>query len=387
VAPCVNQPSEDRVVSLLTSLMALPTVNPMGRPYEGPFPVERPVVELLERLFAPFGVKMQRQPCSLIHESLLITIPGAASQPGTLLEAHVDTVPAEDWADRAFLPRVADGRVYGRGACDNKGSLAAMVLALLQLLESGKQPSSTIWLLAAGDEEYAQCGIRYFMSQQPGQIGRAVIGEPTEVAPVIQQKGVLRWDITVQGRSAHSSMPEHGRNAILDMTRVMEELSRYERELQSRHVNPLMTGPTLSVTMIHGGHSRNAVPYECTIAVDFRPLPEMDRHLAMGELKQRLQALDLQLTHHDFQCNVPGLNTSADDPFVQRVLALCSTQLGRNVAAAGVPYGSDACWMPPGVPTIVLGPGDIAQAHAIEEYVAIEQVQQCAAVYYDILCE
>ena len=375
----------DRAVSLLTDLIALQTVNPMGRPYDGPLPVERPVVEYLERLFAPFGVKCERQSCSPLYESLLITVPGEESDRGTLFESHMDTVPADDWADRAFVPRISNGKIYGRGACDDKGSLAAMVLALVQLLESGKQPPSTVWLLAAGDEEHSQCGIRHYMSQSPSPMGRAVIGEPTGTIPVIEQKGVIRWDITVHGRSAHTSQPENGRSAILDMLRVIEELSRHETDLQRRYQNPLMTGPTIAVTMIHGGRTRNAVPDECTIAVDFRLLPQMDRGLAMEELKRGLRSLQIPLTHSDFQCNVPGLRTPANDSFVQRVVSLCRDRLGRDVAPAGVPYGSDACWMPAEVPTIVLGPGDIAQAHGVDEYVELEQVHHCAAVYYQIM--
>jgi acetylornithine deacetylase len=160
---------------------------------------------------------------------LLIIVPGGSDAPGTLFESHIDTVPADDWADTAFVPRIEGDTLYGRGACDDKGSLAAMVLALLQLLESGEPPPTTVWLLAAGDEEYGQSGIRHFMSQNVLPLGRGVFGEPTSCLPVIQQKGVLRWDITGRGHSAHTSQPELGRNAILDMFRVAQELALHQR--------------------------------------------------------------------------------------------------------------------------------------------------------------
>src|SRR5260221_4399832 len=105
----------NRAEKLLCDLVALSTVNPMGRSYQADAPVERPVIEYLERLFAPYKVELRRLPSSPIHESLLVTIPGQTEASGTLLESHIDTVPADDWLDRAFVPRVSDGRVFGRG--------------------------------------------------------------------------------------------------------------------------------------------------------------------------------------------------------------------------------------------------------------------------------
>jgi acetylornithine deacetylase len=377
----------DRVAELLCDLIALPTVNPMGRPYHGDSPVERPVTEYLEHLFSPFGLPIERKRCSPVHESLLITIPGRTSEPGTLLEAHMDTVPADDWPDRAFQPRREGTVIYGRGACDDKGSLAAMVIALLEILDAGERPPQTVWFLAAGDEEYAQTGIRQFVAEHAAPIGRGIFGEPTECVPVVQHKGTIRWDITLHGRSAHTSQPELGRNAILDAMRLIGYLAQYQEQLCRRFTSLWVSGPTLTVTMIHGGRTRNAVPDDCTLAVDFRILPGMDRRQSVDELLASLEALQLPITHGDFQCFAPALNTSPDDPLVQTALALCRKMLGLHVMPAGVPYGSDAGWVPDGVPAIVLGPGNIAHAHAVDEYVDLAQVAQCAALYRQLLLQ
>lgn len=377
--------NHERVASLLSDLIALQTVNPMGRPYEGAVPVERPVVEYLERLFAPFGVEMRRACCSPIHESLLITIPGRTATHGTLLEAHIDTVPADDWLDRAFQPRRQGSRVYGRGACDDKGSLAAMAVALVEILESGTRPAQAVWFLAAGDEEYGQTGIKRFIAEHQTPIGRAVFGEPTDCVPVIQHKGTIRWDITVRGRSAHTSQAELGRNAIVDAMHVIERLAHYQDELQSRFVSDWVSGPTLTVTMIQGGRTRNVVPDQCTMAVDFRILPGMDARRSVDELFTSLDQLEVSIAHSEFQCFAPALNTSPDDPFVQTALNVCEEVLGRSVSPTGVPYGSDAGWVPTGVPAIVLGPGNIASAHAVDEHVDLEQVTQCAGIYRKLL--
>jgi acetylornithine deacetylase len=374
-----------RSLRILGDLIALPTVNPMGRPYNGDAPVERPVIEYLERLFSPFGLKIERDRCSPIHESLLITIPGRTDAAGTLLEAHIDTVPGDDWLEHAFQPRLQGSLVFGRGACDDKGSLAAMVIALLEILESGERPPQTVWFLAAGDEEYAQTGIKNFIKNHPVPIGRGIFGEPTDVVPVIQHKGTIRWDITVHGRSAHTSQPELGRNAIEGAMQIVVYLSQYQDELRRRYTNPWLSGPTLTVTMIHGGRTRNAVPDECTIAVDFRILPGMDRQHSVNELFAALAVLEIPITHHEFQCFAPALNTSPDHPLVQTALACCLATVGHDLMPAGAPYGSDACWLPVGVPAIVLGPGTIAKAHAVDECVDLNQVSQCAAIYRQLL--
>src|SRR5262245_11950394 len=260
-----------------------------------------------------------------------------------------------------------------------------MVLALCDLLDSGERPPQTVLLLAAGDEECGQTGIKAFAAADAWDVGRGVFGEPTSVRPVVQHKGTIRWDVTVRGRSAHSSQPELGRNAILDTFRVIECLQEKTTELRRRFPNPLMPGPALTVTMIRGGRTRNAVPDECTLAVDFRIVPGMDRHAAIEDVFAAIATLGLEVEHSDFQCFAPALSTSPLDPLAQKALALCSAELGRELTAAGAPYGSDACYMPHGRPAIVLGPGSIDVAHAIDERVPIAEVVQCARVYRKLM--
>src|SRR5262245_18427264 len=184
----MNPITKENAARILADLVAIPSVNPMGRPYDQPVPVERRVTEYLEQLFAPHGVSMARQCSGPTHENLLIPVPGRRPGPATLFESHMDTVPAEDWLDRAFTPRREGNRLFGRGACDDKGPLTAMALAVLDLLESGTTPPHPVLFLAAGDEEYAQTGIKHFRAENR-DVGRGVFGEPTSLAPIIQHKG------------------------------------------------------------------------------------------------------------------------------------------------------------------------------------------------------
>jgi len=375
----------ERAERLLSDLVALRTVNPMGRPYDSPEPVERPAVDYLLDRFRPRAVEMQRLEASPIHESLLITLEGRKSGPYVLLESHLDTVPADDWAEVAFVPRVRDGRLFGRGACDDKGSLAAMILAVEEILESGSQPPLPVALLAAGDEEHAQTGIKQFATLGHA-LARAVIGEPTRLQPMIQHKGVIRWDITVRGRSAHSSQPELGRDAIAGAMRVMGRLEEHQRRLREGFVSRLMSGPTITVTMIRGGRIRNIVADECTLAVDFRVVPGMEPAAAREELIASLAELGVELSHSSVQVMTPPLATSPDDPFARLALDVCRRVTGRSeLEFAGAPYSSDAAWVADRASTIVLGPGSIECAHAVDEHIELEEVVRGARIYFELL--
>jgi acetylornithine deacetylase len=376
--------TRDRALTILTDLIARPSVNPMERPWQGKEPVERQVADYIEGLFAPYGARLERQAVSAMHESLLLEIPGQTDQPGRLFESHMDTVPADDWPDRAFIPRVEGDTVYGRGACDDKGCLAAMILAALDLLETKTVPPRPVLFLAAGDEECGQTGIKYFRNTNR-PVANAIFGEPTNLVPVVQHRGTIRWDITVHGKSAHTSRPELGVNAILGMVEVIQTLARCQEEARARYSSPLLPGPGLTVTMIHGGRTRNAVPDECTIAVDYRIVPGMDRQVVRDEVIRTLDQLGLKITHKPPHTNTPPLTTSPTDPFSLEVLEICRKAAGPHIELSGVPYGTDAAWISDRAPSLVLGPGSIVSAHAIDENIDINEVVACAQIYRDIM--
>jgi acetylornithine deacetylase/succinyl-diaminopimelate desuccinylase-like protein len=374
----------DRVVDILCELISRETTNPMGREVRDDRPVERPVIEYLEDLFGRYDVQLSRQTVGGIHENLVIEVEGGQEGPGLLLESHMDTVPADDWRDRAFAPRIEDGEVLGRGACDDKGPLAAMVTALMEVLESGERLPQPCTLVAAADEEYAQTGILHFVEQMERDYCFGVFGEPTRNVPIIQHKGAARWDITALGQSAHSSQAELGRNAIYEMGRVLDAIRAYEESLQERHTNPLLTGPRITVTMIEGGTARNIVPERCTVAVDFRIMPGLDPEVERQKLIVHLGELGVKLNHDQVQILAPPLSTQADDPCVAVVSELCAQVLNGSVAPEGAPYGTDAARFN-GIPAVVLGPGDIDYAHAIDERIAIDDLQKGKEIYRQCL--
>lgn len=376
-----------RATDLLASLVSIDSVNPMGRAYSRPHPVERQAIEFIEHLFAAHThlVSLERQACSEFHESLVISLKNDQEQPVALFESHIDTVPAEDWPERALHPTINEGCLVGRGACDDKGSLAAMLLALLEILEEGIKPPMPIVLLCAGDEENAQTGIRHYIQSAHPDVAHAVFGEPTRLFPVIQHKGTIRWDITVHGTSAHTSRPELGANAILGMMEVVAALQAYQNRLQSTWHSPYMTGPTISVTRIEGGRTRNATADRCKAAVDLRILPNMDPVREHETLIENLATLDWQISHSPLQLMAPALSTDPNLPFCQDLLRICRETVSSRVDLRGEPYGTDAAWVSDRFPAIVLGPGDISCAHAVDEQIPLSELTRAVEVYKRIM--
>jgi acetylornithine deacetylase/succinyl-diaminopimelate desuccinylase-like protein len=377
----------ERCVEVLSALVGINSINPMGRSYDGAESVERQAIEYIEQLFAPHAsrVSVIRQMCSPIHESLVVVLPGDPGRSAALFESHIDTVPADAWMERALHPIVEDGELFGLGACDDKGCLAAMILALLELLEESVDPPRTIILACAGDEEYSQTGIHRFLLDSEHKIGYSVVGEPTRLHPVVQHKGTVRWDIIVHGQSAHTSSPELGVNAILGMMDVIRALRSHEETLQSQWNSELMTGPMITVTRIAGGRTRNAVPDECTIAVDVRVLPGMNPNAQREIIIEHLTALPWQISHSQVQLLTPPLDTDPESPLCSEALSICRDIMGSDVQIQGAPYGTDAAWVGRVCPAIVLGPGDIRFAHAVDERISLKELRQGVEIYKRIM--
>lgn len=374
--------TKSRAQELLCELIAFNTVNPMGVNESRTQTVEKPVADWLEELFRPYDVKVIRQAVSNLHENLYVEIPGDHNIQPVLFTSHMDTVSADDWIDRAFTPQVKGGVVYGRGACDDKGPLVAMLLPLLELLESNQRPPQPLVFLATGDEEHSATGMGHFVKNSNRSFALGIFGEPTRNEPIIQHKGVARWDITVHGKSAHSSQPEHGHNAIVEMTKVIQAIEAYQESLQATHDNPLVSGPRISVTMIEGGAGRNIIPEACTIAVDFRIVPGCDPGTEVLKVIEALDKLGIDIDHHQPQVLTDPVSTSPEDSCVEPILGICSDVLNHPVTPQGAPYGTDASRWPNEIPAVVIGPGDIKHAHAIDEHIILDDLMQGAEIYW-----
>ena len=222
------------------------------------------------------------------------------------------------------------------------------------------------------------------ISPTAGPTDLAIVAEPTGLDIVVAHRGATRWKLSTAGRACHSSRPHEGVNAIYRMAKVVGLLEEYAAWLPgSRPPHPLCGPATLSVGRIEGGSSVNIVPDSCTIEVDRRVIPGEDRLAVIEELKEYLRSrLDFEVTHAAPYCASPPLGDDLNGKLAQELMQVITTVVGLKTAM-GVPYGTHASrFARAGVPAVVFGPGDIAQAHTKDEWIEIAQLDQAAEIYY-----
>jgi acetylornithine deacetylase/succinyl-diaminopimelate desuccinylase family protein len=389
------------VVETLRELVQIPSINPMGREVSGPEYFEYALTDHLEQLFRQQGWQYQRQPVAEKRDNILAVVPGERSpSDGGLLvmwEVHQDTVPPEGMTISPFDPQVRDGRVYGRGSCDIKGGMAAMITALARVAELPITGRPTIVLACSVNEEYGYTGataITELWAQGdspvlPRKPDGIIVCEPTLLDVVVAHKGVSRWRCHTHGKAAHSSQPEAGENAIYAMGRVLDVLEIYANELApeiGRH--PLVGHPTLSVGTITGGISVNTVPDRCTIEIDRRVLPGEDPFEAQEAVVAYLNEQVHESVWHSHEkpyIHSGGLSDEHNGPLADSLAAAIQRCGGRG-AKIGVPYGTNAsAYSPKGVPTVVFGPGSIEQAHTVDEYVEIDQLHRAVEMLVEFV--
>lgn len=372
-------PANEDLIQLLCDLIALPSVNPehdAGRT-ETPYGEGR-VADYVQNHFQSLNVRIERQQTLPGRDNVLVYVPGAdRSARPVLLEAHMDTVDVQGMED-PFAPRVEGGRIYGRGTCDTKASLAAMMMALRELLEEGVSLPRGCVLAATADEEFGMSGARRLIESRTAFAG-AVVGEPTALKVVAAHDGQMYFKIIAHGKAAHTSSPQHGVNAIYTMNEVINVLRRRADSDYAQRQHPLCGTPKLTVSIIHGGTSEHIVPDLCEIALDCRVIPGETCQQVLEEIKGWLtEDLDAAIVR-DIEFTVPHkavppIETPADHPLVQGLCLATERVLG-EAQAVGVAYNTDAShYAAAGIPCVVFGPGDIAQAHSVVEFVEIEQV-------------
>jgi len=382
----------------LSRLVAIPSVNPMGGPGKGPQYGESRLTDFLQSQLKEWQIPFLRDPVSPGRDNLIARVDGRvapASGGRTIMFAvHQDTVPVEGMTIEPFAAKISGGRLYGRGACDVKGGMAAMLAAVHRLARQRPANMPTVILAFTVNEEYgftcatalAKLWTERSSDILPRKPDAAIVAEPTSLQVVVAHKGVLRWRIHTTGRAAHSSRPEAGQNAIYRMAPVLQALERYHREvLGKKAAHPLCGPPTLSVGTIHGGVSVNVVPDRCTIEIDRRLTPQECPHEAHQEVAEYLArdpAIQVQpILEPPSMLGQPLPNTE------NRALADRLTKVAEKVAgqcrSIGVPYATDAAFFAAaGVPTVVFGPGSIEQAHTADEWIALDQLEQAAEIYY-----
>jgi acetylornithine deacetylase/succinyl-diaminopimelate desuccinylase family protein len=371
------------VIDTLAELVRINSINPA---YEGGVP-EAGVVAYIRQFFQPLGVEMWEQEVFPGRPNLIVRVPGRDPARRVVLEAHTDTVSINGMTIPPFEPTIADGKLYGRGACDTKAGLAGMMHAVAALIQDRYVPPCEVWLAAAADEEFSYRGVVKLCEGLSGQA--AIVAEPTELRLVVASKGVLRWRIHVQGRAAHSSKPHLGVNAIAHMARLVLAIENDNQRLAQR-THPLLGPPTANVGVIQGGVQVNFVPDGCTIEIDRRLLPGEEVNQVLADYQRLLDQLAAEYAGFKAEMETPMLTDLALDTDPASAPAVVAAEIlgemGLSPEPCGVPFGSDASKLArQGLPSLVFGPGSIDRAHAAVEYVEIDQVLQATEFYHQFI--
>jgi acetylornithine deacetylase len=371
---------------LLSALVAIPSVNPMGRALAGAHLFETRLTDYLEAWFRELGVRHERQPVQPGRDNLLAWYDAPAARRLILFDVHQDTVPAEGMKIPAFVPTIEAGRLHGRGACDVKGAMTAMLSAFARLVRDRPPGSASVLLACTVDEEYTHTGSSRLAETDHGA-ELAIVAEPTLLDLVHSHKGVLRWKIRTTGVACHSSAPQLGVNAVYRMGRVLEILEEYAGSLSRATPDPILGPPSLSVGRIEGGESVNVVPDWCEIEVDRRIIPGEDATACLEQARLILQArlgAESGIELGQPWVSMPALAPQASF-WIEPLERAIEAATGRRPRVMGVPFGTDAGPIAAaGTPCVVFGPGDIAQAHTQDEWISLEQVALAAEAYFQI---
>ncbi|RAZ84791.1 M20 family peptidase [Mesorhizobium hawassense] len=372
-----------QTVELLQQLVRIESINPSASAKGSG---EQKVAEFLEDFCRARNLPFEYQEVTGGRSNFFTWVTGKDPAKRVLFISHMDTVPVDNWEADPFFPEEKDGRIYGRGSCDDKGPLAAMLMALATLGE--RKPAATIVLAASVDEEYRKKGARA-IAQSGVLYDAAVVGEPTDLELVVAHKGSVRWQVEVEGVPAHSSKPHLGVNAITGMAKVILALDKINETLSQR-VHPLVGPSTLTVTLIEGGVELATVPPSCRVWIDRRLTPGERPADALQEVENILE----ELRQGPEKINVRSLLPALEDPAppsaeatkIAAVAAKACAEVAETGKPLGVPYGTDASQLSlANIPCVILGPGSIDQAHTANEFVEIDQLGKAVEIYQKIM--
>ena len=335
------------------------------------------IIQLLATWFEQLGfsIDIQKVPDTRNKYNLLAKL--GSGEGGLLLAGHSDTVPFDEnrWQSDPLTVVNKDDKFYGLGTCDMKGFFAFILQACKGL--TAKQLKKPLYILATADEETTMAGARFFAQQQLMKPDVAIIGEPTNLVPVVMHKGHMSHRITIQGQSGHSSKPSLGVNAIEIMYLVIGELIALKEKLATNFVNQAfdVTAPTLNLGAIKGGDNANRICGHCELDLDMRSLPGMTDaeliNLLAETLKPLAEKYPNRITFNELHPSSPSFEQKQPSDFV----SLAEEISGHKCCA--VNYATEAPYIQQlGCQTIVLGPGSINQAHQPNEFLAHSEIDK-----------
>ncbi|MEP7331385.1 MAG: acetylornithine deacetylase [Terracoccus sp.] len=357
-----------------------------------------PLIDLVVDELRAYGVEPV-----LVHNehgtkaNLLATFPAAdgATTGGIVLSGHTDVVPVDgqEWSSEPFAPEIRDGRLYGRGTCDMKGFIGSVMAKVPEL--AGATLREPVHLALSYDEEVGCVGAISLVDEIVRRDLRpraCIVGEPTSMRVITGHKSLTMIRVTFHGVAAHSSRTPHGVNAIefaaqlIRFVRGVADQFRTEGPFDEHHDVPFTTA---TVNQIEGGIAVNTVPAVCSLTFEFRAVGAVDVDATIERFYAEVRRIEQSMREENPDTRVevsigaqaPGLDTAQDEDVIGLVAGLGGAASSQKVA-----YGTEAgLFQRAGIPTVVCGPGDIAQAHAPDEFVEIDQIERCDALLDNLL--
>jgi succinyl-diaminopimelate desuccinylase len=367
-----------QAAALLQRLVRRDTTNPPGN--------ETEAAAVIEEWLGERGIQAEITEIAPRRANLVARVGSGASGPRIVLNTHLDVVPAgEGWSQDPRGGAIVDGRLYGRGAADAKGPLAAMTAAFAMLHEEGV-PRGEVILTAVADEEGASAGTRALLQMQDFQADAAIIGEPTSLRVVTCHKGSVRPVVEIQGRAAHAAQPAEGVNAVLGAGRLLAMVEEHTRELAMR-AHPLVGAPTIVPVLAAGGEALNMVPERCRVTFDRRLTPDEREEEALAAIDDMLERFNREQS--GLTARLVGLapstggpsETAAADPFVVSCVEALRG-VGQDGELSGMQVNCDMShFRRAGMPAVVYGPGSPNQMHVIDESIALDELERGVAGY------
>jgi len=371
---------------MLAELIATPSMSSVSPEFDIS---NRPVIDLLANWLERLGYQVEVIPLpSQSHKANLLASLGEVrpESRGLMFAGHTDTVPydAHRWQHDPFKLQEHNGRLYGLGTSDMKAFFALAIEAARGF--DSKQFRQPLFLLATADEESSMEGAEMLLQHGCPQVAYAVIGEPTGLRPINAHKGIMMEAIRLVGRAGHSSDPSLGVNALEAMYLAIGDILQWRSALQQRHRDDhfAVPVPTLNLGHICGGDNPNRICGECELHIDLRPLPGMSldelRQQLSEQLAQRFDGSEIQWELRQLFKGTPALYTPPASPVVRQAEQLTGLSAGSVAFCTEGPYLTQL-----GIDTLILGPGDIAQAHQPDEFLALDRIDPTVAILRNLI--
>ena len=367
--------ADNDLVNLLAELVRCESPDPPGREIE--------IAECIRERLEGHGIEAVLDEFAPGRANLLGRVEGTGERPALVFSAHMDTMPpgTQPWRHGPYSGTVEEGRMYGRGTCDMKSGLAAMIAAAVALKDAPEPLEGDLVLAFSGGESSNCLGAKVFAKNGAlDGAGALLVGEPSSLKVLTAEKGALWLRVTAHGRSGHASGgPGDEANAILKLVSHLDRL-RNLPVLAGEH--PLLGSASVGVGRIDGGTAVNMTPDRCDAEIDVRFLPDQDPD-AIERAMAEVAGNNLEIERIDCK---PAVETPVDHPFVATCLDACAGELGAADGPYGVSYFSDSSVLVPafGLPRVIVGPGELGLSGAHDEYCEIEKLHAAARIFQRI---